>query len=161
MSSIYVNWTLSYPYSIALDVISRSFPSCNTNTNIFNAQSTCICRVQSSVWRLLNYWAPTPSPPRECVLPPFLCGGYTHTRPAVRGQYFGRRQTLEWPLTVLYNPSTLLWFQSSLKCLGCVEGEETAARGVAAAIRLWGKVSQPLFTPDYFHDHTRSWNKNN
>jgi hypothetical protein len=39
-------------------------------------------------------------------------------------------------------------------CSGCVEGEETAARGVAAAIRLWGKVSQPLFIPDYFHDHS-------
>ncbi len=26
-------------------------------------------RVQSSVWRLPNYWPPTPSPPSECVLP--------------------------------------------------------------------------------------------
>ncbi len=26
--------------------------------------------LQSSVWRLPNYWPPTPSPPSECVLPP-------------------------------------------------------------------------------------------
>ncbi len=33
-------------------------------------QRTYIYRVQSSVWRLPNYWPPTPSPPSECVLPP-------------------------------------------------------------------------------------------
>ncbi len=43
-----------------------------------------------------------PSPPSECVLPPHQRRGI-QTRRAVRGvggQYFGRRQTLDWPLTV-------------------------------------------------------------
>jgi hypothetical protein len=40
-------------------------------------QSTCRCRVQSSVWRLLNYWPPTPSHRTK--------GGGVHTRRAVRG----------------------------------------------------------------------------
>ncbi len=65
-------------------------------------QSTYVCRVQSSVWRLPKYWPPTPSPPSECVLP--RTKGTLHTRRAVRGwgvQYFERRQTLGWPLTVL------------------------------------------------------------
>ncbi len=67
-------------------------------------QSTYICRVQSSVWRLPKYWPPTPSPTSECVLlPPHQKRG-VHTHRAVRGwgggQYFGRRQTLDWPLTV-------------------------------------------------------------
>ncbi len=44
----------------------------------YKAQSTYICRVQSSVLRLPNYWPPTPSPPSECVLPP-------HQRRVVRG----------------------------------------------------------------------------
>jgi hypothetical protein len=35
-------------------------------------------RVQISVWRLPNYWHPTPSPPSECVLRPHQRqGGYT------------------------------------------------------------------------------------
>ncbi len=40
--------------------------------NTVGPQSTYICRVQSSVWRLPKYWPPphpTPSPQRECVLP--------------------------------------------------------------------------------------------
>ncbi len=40
-------------------------------------QSTYICRVQSSVWRLPKYWPPTPFPPSECVLPPHQRRGYT------------------------------------------------------------------------------------
>ncbi len=41
-------------------------------------QSTYIYRVQSNVWRLPNYWPPTPSPPSKCVLPPApKAGGYT------------------------------------------------------------------------------------
>ncbi len=46
------------------------------------AQSTYIYRVQSSVWRLPNYWPPTPSPPSECVLPPHQRRG-VHTRQGV------------------------------------------------------------------------------
>ncbi len=46
-------------------------------------QSTYIYRVQSSVWRLPNYWPPTPSPPSECV--PRTKGGGIHTRRVVRG----------------------------------------------------------------------------
>jgi hypothetical protein len=51
--------------------------------------------VQSCAWRLPKYWPPTPSPPRECVLPPHQRRG-VHTCRAVRGwggQYFRRRQS--------------------------------------------------------------------
>jgi hypothetical protein len=45
---------------------------------MLQAQSTHIYRVHSSVWRLPNYWSPTPSPPSECVLPPHQRqGGYS------------------------------------------------------------------------------------
>jgi hypothetical protein len=50
-----------------------------------------------------NIDPPPPSPPSECVLPPHRRRG-VHTHRAVGGwgggQYFGRRQTLDWPLTV-------------------------------------------------------------
>jgi hypothetical protein len=42
-------------------------------------QSTYICRVQNSVWRLQKYWPPTPRPPSECVLPPHQRQGGTHS----------------------------------------------------------------------------------
>ncbi len=42
-----------------------------------------------SAWRLPKYWHPPPSPPSKGVLPPHQFF-----------QYFGRRQTLDWPLTV-------------------------------------------------------------
>jgi hypothetical protein len=59
------------------------------------AQSTNICRVQSSVWRLPNIDPPPP-------LHPASVGG-THSPggDGVGGQYIGRRQTLDWPLTVI------------------------------------------------------------
>ncbi len=51
-------------------------------------------RVQSSVWRLPNYWPPTPSPPSECVLPPHQRRGEgVHTRRAVRGGWSIFRKT--------------------------------------------------------------------
>ncbi len=85
----------------------RVFPMQVTfQTQIFfiwsDTQSTYIYRVQSSVWRLLNYWPPTPSPPSECVLPTHQRrGGRVHTLVGWwGGQYFGRRQTLDGPLTV-------------------------------------------------------------
>ncbi len=53
--------------------------------NWFRSQSTYIYRVQSSAWRLPNYWPPTPSPPSECVLPPHQRRGGGNTRRAVRG----------------------------------------------------------------------------
>jgi hypothetical protein len=59
-----------------------------------DAQSSYIYRIQSSVWRLSKLLTPIPSPPSECVPP------HQRTRRAVRGQYFGRRQTLDWPLTI-------------------------------------------------------------
>ncbi len=41
-------------------------------------QSSYTYRVQSSVWRLSNFWPPpTPSPSSECVLPPHQRRGYT------------------------------------------------------------------------------------
>ncbi len=66
------------------------------------AQSTYICRVQSCVCHLPNYWPPTPSPPSDCVLPRTKGWGvlYTLARGWGGGQYFGRRQTWDWPLTV-------------------------------------------------------------
>ncbi len=69
----------------------------------FRPQSTYICRVQSSVLRLPKYWPPTSSPPSECALSPHQRRGGVHIRRAVRGvgdQYFGRRQTWDWPHTV-------------------------------------------------------------
>jgi hypothetical protein len=49
-----------------------------------------------------NIDPPPPSPPGECVRPAFVAGG-GHTRGAERGvgQYFGRRETKDWPLTVI------------------------------------------------------------
>jgi hypothetical protein len=47
-----------------------------------------------------NIDPPSPSPPGECVLPP----PFVHTRRAGRevgGQYFGRRETQDCPLTVI------------------------------------------------------------
>ncbi len=48
------------------------------------SQSTYICREQSSVWRLLKYWPPTPPKPSESVLPPHQRRGGTHSL-ALRG----------------------------------------------------------------------------
>jgi hypothetical protein len=71
------------------------------------SQSTYISRVQSSVWRLPNYWPTTPSPPSGCVLPRTKGGpgGGTHSPGCgeVGGQYFGRRRTLDWPLRVIFS----------------------------------------------------------
>ncbi len=68
-------------------------------------QSTYICRVQGCVWRLPKHWPPTPlSTQRVCPTPAPKAGGGVNIRWAVRGvgggQYFGRLQTLDWPLTV-------------------------------------------------------------
>ncbi len=48
-------------------------------------QSTYVCRVQSSVWRLPKYWPPTPYPPGECVLPLHQRRGSTHLPGGGRG----------------------------------------------------------------------------
>jgi hypothetical protein len=53
-------------------------------------------RAVPGVFRTID--PPPPSPSGECVLPP--PGG-----DGVGDQYFGRRQTLDWPLQ--YNPSTM------------------------------------------------------
>jgi hypothetical protein len=63
-----------------------------------------ICRVQSSVWRLPNYRTIDPAPlstQRVCPPPAPKAGG-THSPggEGVGSQYFGRRQTLDWLLTV-------------------------------------------------------------
>ncbi len=82
-----------------------------------HAQSTYICRVQSSVWRLPKYWPPTPSPPSVWVLPLHQRRG-VHTRRAVRGWGGGGVNILEdarhWIGLLQYNPST-----------GAAEGRET------------------------------------
>ncbi len=81
-----------------------------TEITCYRPQSTYICRVQSSVWRLLKYCPPTPSPPSECVLPPHQRRG-VQTRgrpyanaansylefPACKSQKFGHWANI-WPL---------------------------------------------------------------
>ncbi len=66
-------------------------------------------RIQSSVWRLPNYWPPTPSPPSECVLPPHQRRG-VHSRRAVRGGggVNGSEDARHWIGLLQYNPSTLI-----------------------------------------------------
>ncbi len=74
------------------------------------SQSTYIYRVQSSVWRLPNYWPPTPSPPSECVLPCTKGGerGVVHTRQAVRGWGVNSSEDARhWIGLLQYNPSTV------------------------------------------------------
>jgi hypothetical protein len=73
-------------------------------------QSTNICRVQSGVWRLPNIDPHPLSSQSVCPPPAPKAGGYsgdwgtlagrTRGGEGVGGQYFGRRQTLDWPLTV-------------------------------------------------------------
>jgi hypothetical protein len=66
-------------------------------------------RVQSSVWRLPNYWPPppTPSSPSECVLPRTEGGGYTtHSPCGERGGQSIFRKTPHWIGLLQYNPST-------------------------------------------------------
>jgi hypothetical protein len=69
----------------------------------YDLQSTyvCNCRVQSSVWRLPKYWPPNPSP-RVCPpsAPKADRGTHSPGGEGVGGQYFGRPQTLDWPITV-------------------------------------------------------------
>jgi hypothetical protein len=74
------------------------------------SQSTYICRVQSSVWRRPNI-DPPHSPPSHlrpasvsCPPPPPTKGTHSPGDAGVGGQYFARRQILDWPLQ--YNPST-------------------------------------------------------
>ncbi len=59
-----------------------------------------VYRAVSGVFQTID--PPTPSPPSECVLPPYQRREGTHSPgdEGVGGQYFGRRQTLDWPLTV-------------------------------------------------------------
>ncbi len=88
----------------------------NADSNIlYRSQSTYVCRVQSSVWYLPKYWPPNPLFTQRVCPPP-------HQRPGVQsdspgggggGQYFGRRKTLNWPLTVLIS----LQYSSSLAFL--------------------------------------------
>ncbi len=67
------------------------------------SQSTYIYRVQSSVWRLPNYWPPTPSPPQRVCPPPHQ----RHTRRAVRGWGFNiSEDARHWIGLLQYNPST-------------------------------------------------------
>ena len=89
---------LCYVFIGSIEVSTHSDWSTSSNSNVFfsglsflgpmavpthsdwsTPQITYICRVQSSVYRLPNYWPPTPSPPSECVLPPHQSwgGGYT------------------------------------------------------------------------------------
>ncbi len=84
-------------------------------------QSTYVCRVQSSVWRLPKYWPPPPpSPPSECVLPRTKGRG-GHTRRAVRGWGVNILNILEdarhWIDLLQYNRSTR-WAEFTNKNIG-------------------------------------------
>ncbi len=73
-----------------------------------DSQSTCIYRVQSSVWRLPNYRPPTPSPPSECVLPPHQRQGDTQSQ-SPGGERVGVNISEDarlWICLLQYNPST-------------------------------------------------------
>ncbi len=71
------------------------------------ARSTYIYRVQSSVWRLPNYWPSTPSPPSECVLPPRQRRGvYTLARGWGGGGVNILQDARHWIGLLQYNPST-------------------------------------------------------
>ncbi len=71
------------------------------------SQSTYIYRVQSSVWRLPNYWPPTPSPPSKSVLPPHQRReGGTHS-PGGEGVWVNiSEDARHWIGLLKYNPST-------------------------------------------------------
>jgi hypothetical protein len=66
-------------------------------------------RVQSRVWRLPNYWPPTPSPFSEYVSSPRTRGGGVHTRRPVRGWGGGvniSEDARHWIGLLQDNPST-------------------------------------------------------
>jgi hypothetical protein len=67
------------------------------------AQSTYICRIQSCVWRLPKYWTLPPLHPPSVSSPTHRRRGGTQSPSGegVGGQYFGRRQKLNWPLTII------------------------------------------------------------
>jgi hypothetical protein len=79
-------------------------------------QITYIYRVQSSVWRLPNYWPLTPSPPKRVILPLHRRrGGGTHSP---GGEGVGgniSEDARHWIGLLQYNPSTgythrMSWF---------------------------------------------------
>jgi hypothetical protein len=63
-----------------------------------------------------NIDLPPPSPPGECVSPAFVTGGRTHSPggEGVGGQYFGRRETKDWPLTVIISLRFFLYYSHDL-----------------------------------------------
>ncbi len=99
-------------------------------SRFLQAQSTYICKVKSCVWRLPKYRPPPPSPSSECVLPMHKRRGDTHSPggEGVRGQYFGRRQTLDWPLTVksLY----VYWFPNPDMYIACIQPDKKAKSNI-------------------------------
>jgi hypothetical protein len=81
--------------------------------NTFYPQRTYTYRVQSSVWRLPNYWPPTPSAPSECVLPPHQSWG-VHTRRSVRGWGVNiSEDARHWIGLLQYNPFTYVAMQGA------------------------------------------------
>ncbi len=69
-------------------------------------QSTYICRVQSSVWRLPKYWPPTPFPSSECVLPTHQRQGGIHYTLAGRWGVNILEDAGHWIGLLQFNPST-------------------------------------------------------
>jgi hypothetical protein len=94
---------------------------CFSAADSINPQSTYVCRVQCTQQCLGSSKILTPHPlSTQRVCPPPAPKAHKHecvtpapprrTHPpggeGVGGQYFGRRQTLDWPVTVVCNPST-------------------------------------------------------
>ncbi len=101
---------------------------CNWSIFVSRSQSTVECtyiyRVQSSVWRLPNYWPTTPSPPSECVLPRTKGGDViVHTRRAVRGWWWVNisEDARHWIGLLQYNPSLRPDVQPDPEWPACVQ----------------------------------------
>jgi hypothetical protein len=99
-------------------------------------------RGQSFVSRLPNIDPPSPSPPGECV-PPAFVGGGGQTRRAERGmggQYFGRRETKDCPLTEI------------------ISLRYNVIKGVGpSTTSAWPGWKQPWYFSEDGHGTTRNW----
>jgi hypothetical protein len=89
-----ISISLSPSPVIIMYVLGCQLPAYATSTTYLHIYSTEQCLAST---KLLT--TPPPSPPRGCVLQRRR-GTHSPGGEGVGGQYFGRRQTLDWPLTV-------------------------------------------------------------
>ncbi len=101
-------------------------------------------RGQSYVSRLPKYWPPpTPLSARRLCTPAFVWGGGGHTRRAemgVGGQYFGRRETQDCPLTVIISLSLSLSL-SLLHTLSSLPVAIVRLSNLTTHLRIWKHIS--------------------